>query len=131
MQQILSALEMYYNDNGVYPGNRDRGDCMGWDTGYNGGPASNDPFIQDLVDAGFFTRTPGDPTTTGNCDGYAYFRYSAGSYNCNSLRGNFFVLGVHNMETSGRPHPTSPGWNCPGNRNWQNEFDWVTGRFER
>ncbi len=129
MQQILLALKMYYNDNGAYPENTDN-DCSGWDAGYNGGPASNDPFIQPLVTTGFFTRTPGDPTTTGNCGGYAYYRYNAGAAGCDSSRGAFFVLGVRDMETSGRPHPTSPGWSCPL-RNWQTEFDWVTGGFER
>ena len=34
------------------------------------------------------------------------------------------------METSGNPHPNSPGWICPS-RNWQDEFDWVTGAFEK
>jgi prepilin-type N-terminal cleavage/methylation domain-containing protein len=128
MKQILLALELYYDANNRYPGNTDN-DCGGWDTGFNGGQSSGDPFIQPLKDSGFIDA-PGDPITTGNCQGYRYYRYGAGSSGCDSSRGAFFVLGVVNMETSGRPHPDSPGWSCPS-RNWQNEMDWVTGRFER
>jgi len=75
---------------------------------------------------------PKDPIGTGTCGGYTYryYRYSAGSSGCDPARGAFFVLGVVDMETSGNPYPGSPGWKCP-NRNWQNEFDWVIGGFER
>ena len=129
MRQIQLALELYYDSYGRYPLNTDN-DCSGWDAGYNGGPDSGDPFIKPLEEADLFARTPGDPTATGNCGGYAYYRYDAGASDCDSARGAFYVLGVRNMETSGRPHPHSPGWSCP-NRNWQDEFDWVVGRFER
>jgi prepilin-type N-terminal cleavage/methylation domain-containing protein len=128
MHQILLALTLYYNNNGTYPGNTDN-DCSGWDAGFNGGPVSGDPFIQQLESGGFLAKTPGDPTATGNCGGYAYYRYSAGAYGCDASRGAYFVLGIRDMETSGRPYPSSPGWSCQ-NRNWQNEFDWVTGGFE-
>jgi len=129
MRQIRLALEMYYNDNGSYPGNTDTGDCSGWDVGFNGGQGSGGPFIQPLENGGFIA-TPGDPTSTGNCGGYSYYRYSAGSYGCDASRGAYFVLGVRDMETSGNPHPSSFGWSCP-TRNWQNEFEWVIGGFER
>ena len=128
MKQIQSALELYYDSNGSYPGNTDN-DCSGWDAGFNGGPGSGDPFIQPLKVGGFIA-TPGDPTATGSCGGYAYYRYSAGNDGCNASSGAYFVLGVRNMETSGNPHPSSPGWSCPS-RNWQTEFDWVIGGFER
>ena len=129
MHQIILALEMYRNNHNAYPGNTDN-DCSGWDVGWNGGQGSDDHFIQPLETDGLFNKTPGDPTSTGTCDGYSYFRYSAGSYGCDASKGAFFVLGVRNMETGGRPYPNSPGWSCP-NRNWQNEFDWVTGGFEQ
>jgi len=128
MRQIQSALEMYYSENGAYPGNTDN-DCSGWDAGYNGGPGSGDPFIQPLVNAGLFPKTPGDPTATGACGGYAYYRYPAGYANCDSSKGAFYVLGVRDMETHAGAYPSSPGWKCPL-RNWQNEFEWVTGKFE-
>jgi len=128
MRQIQLALELYYDSNGAYPGNTDN-DCGGWDAGFNGGPGSGDPFIQQLESGGFMAKTPGDPTATGNCGGYSYYRYLAGSYGCSASQGAYFVLGVRDMETSGNPHPSSPGWSCPS-RNWQDEFDWVTGGFK-
>lgn len=129
MKQIVLALQLYLDSTGAYPGNTDN-DCSGWDAGYNGGPTSGDPFIQPLVTAGLLSKTPGDPTATGACGGYAYYRYSAGDYGCDPSRGAYFVLGIRDMETSGNPHPNSPGWSCPS-RNWQGEFDWVIGGFEK
>jgi prepilin-type N-terminal cleavage/methylation domain-containing protein len=121
MQQIVLALEFYYDENGRYPSS-DTDGCGGWDIGNTEyelisgglGPAMQDP--------------PEDATATGNCSGYRYYRYGPGSYGCSGGRA-FYVLGVVDLETSGRPHPNSPGWSCPS-RNWQGEFDWVTGEFE-
>jgi len=123
--QILLALEMYYDDNGNYPGNTDN-DCSGWDASLGSG----DPFISQLTGT-YMSKTPDDPRASGACGGYNYYyyRYGAGNYGCDSSRGAFFVLEVRNMETTGNPHPDSPGWSCP-NRNWQGEADWVTGGFE-
>jgi prepilin-type N-terminal cleavage/methylation domain-containing protein len=137
MRQILLALELYYDSNGHYPGNTDN-DCGGWDAGFNGGPGSGDPFIRPLKDGGFI-ETPGDPTATGKCGGYAYYRYGPGSGGCDPSRGAFFVLGIRDLETFTKDpnhpeigHPESPGWCCnPEIRNWQKEFDWVTGGFEK
>ncbi len=128
MHQILLALEMYYDDNGHYSPISGDGCCDGWDQG----PCGSDPFIGALETAGLISKVSTDPSGgygTG-CYGYNYYRYSAGLYGCDSSRGAYFVLGVRDMETSGRPHPDSPGWSCPL-RNWQNEFDWVIGGFER
>lgn len=129
MRQIQLALELYRDSNNTYPGNTDD-DCSGWDAGFNGGPGSGDLFIQPLEIGKFMAKTPGDPATTGICGGYSYFRYPAGEYGCDALRGAYFVLGVRDIETSGNPYPSSPGWSCPS-RNWQGEFDWVVGRFEQ
>ena len=128
MRQIQLALALYYDSNNAYPSNSDN-DCSGWDAGFNGGPGSGDPFIKPLEDNNFIPKTPGDSIATSNCGGYSYYRYNAGSYACDSSRGAYFVLGVRNMEDSGRPHPSSPGWSCPS-RDWQSEFDWVIGGFE-
>ncbi|MBD3282463.1 MAG: prepilin-type N-terminal cleavage/methylation domain-containing protein [Candidatus Portnoybacteria bacterium] len=125
MHQIILALEMYYSDNNTYPTRTADSCCDGWDQG----PCqSENTFIDLLVSQGYMTTVPNDPaggSGTG-CYGYNYYRYGAGSYGCNSP---FYVLGIRDMETSGRPHSDSPGWSCPS-RNWQNEFDWVTGGFE-
>jgi len=127
MHQILLALQLYYNNHGRYPGISADSCCDGWDQG----PCGTDPFIGELINDGLMGQVPVDPSggSGTGCYGYNYYRYSAGSYGCDASRGAFFVLGIHDMETSGNPHPDSPGWSCP-NRNWQNEFDWVTGGFE-
>lgn len=125
MKQIQTAMELYYNQNNQYPGNTDN-DNSGWDTGCHG---VGDVFIQPLKTAGAISKVSCDPSVSSQIGGYAYHRYAAGAFGCDSSHGAFYVLGVRDMETSNRPHPASPGWSCPS-RNWQNEFDWVTGRFE-
>lgn len=122
MKQVQLALNVYYDQNGNFP-SPDIGDgCGGWDAG-------NQTF-QLLTNrlAGVMNNPPNDMTAT-DCNGYRYYRYSAGSYGCDVSKGAYYVLGVIDMENSGRPHPDSPGWSCSG-RNWQNEFDWVVGKFE-
>jgi len=127
MRQILLALQLYYDKYERYPSISGDGCCDGWDQG----PCAGDPFIGALTTEGLI-QTPTDPSggSGTGCYGYAYYRYGAGSYGCDASRGAYFVLGVRDMETSGRPHPNSPGWSCPS-RNWQNEFDWVVGGFEK
>ncbi len=128
MRQIMIALEMYYDIVGNYPLISGDSCCDGWDQG----PCGINDFIGRLELVGLISQVPTDPSggSGSGCYGYNYYRYSAGSYGCDSDRGSFYVLGVRDMETSGRPHSDSPGWSCP-NRNWQNEFDWVAGEFEK
>jgi len=129
MNQILTALRIYHDKYGRYPNISGDSCCDGWDQG----PCGGDPFIGALATEGLFPGgTPTDPkdgSGTG-CYGYNYYRYPAGNAGCDSAKGPFFVLGVRGMESSGRPHPDSPGWSCPS-RNWQSEFDWVAGGFEK
>jgi len=127
MKQILLALQLYYDKYGRYPDISADACCDGWDQG----PCAGNPFIGALATEGLI-QTPTDPSggSGTGCYGYNYYRYAAGNYGCDASRGAYFVLGVRDMETSGRPYPTSPGWSCPS-RNWQNEFDWVIGGFER
>jgi prepilin-type N-terminal cleavage/methylation domain-containing protein len=125
IHQIQTALEMYRLAYNAYPGNTDN-DCSGWDTGFNGGQDSGDPFISQL--SSIELNAPGDPNSTSSCGGYKYYKYGAGSSGCDTTKGAFYVIEV-NMESSGNPYPTSPGWSCPL-RNWQTEADWVTGSFE-
>jgi len=127
MRQILLALQLYYNKYGRYPSISGDSCCDGWDQG----PCGTNPFIGALITEGLI-QTPTDPSggSGTGCYGYAYYRYPAGYAGCDESKGPFFVLGVRDMETSGRPHPDSPGWSCP-RRNWQNEFDWVVGGFEK
>ena len=133
MNQIQTALELYYNNNNAYPGpvsSWGEGGCI-WDSSGRDTDGDGKYWIEPLSDQGFISTVPLDPLNTGVCGSpsYAYFRYNAGRYGCDSSEGAYFVLGVRDMESSGRPHSSSPGWSCPS-RDWQNEFDWVIGGFE-
>lgn len=136
MKQIKLALELYLDSNNQYPGSvasyGEGSTCGGWDTSRLDSDNDGKPFIEPLIDKEIIPAVPTDPLdSSGNaCGGYDYYRYNAGSNGCPVSNGFFFVLGVRDMETSGRPHPASPGWKCTG-RNWQSEFDYVTGGFEK
>ena len=122
IKSIQTALEVYYIAYGQYP-DSDYDGCGGWDIGNQ-----SYPFISNL--ASFLGQAiPRDPIKTGNCDGYRYYRYGAGSYGCDINSGAFYVLGITDMEGSGNPANGSPGWSCSG-RDWQGEMEWVTGKFE-
>lgn len=123
IRDIQLALSNYFDMYGRYPDNSEN-DCAGWDTAVN-----DDNFISPLQTEGFIVRTPTDPSDKDACGGYRYYRYSGG-YGCDASRGAFYVLGIVNLENSGRPHPSSPGWSC-SSRNWQDEHDWVVGAYER
>ena len=131
MKAIQTALEMYANDHGEYPPITHGGPDCSWDSGSTDS-GSND-FINKLVEKGYLPKVSTDPTH-GGCSGYRYYRYNCttggGGYPCYGCKQPYYVLGVVDMETSDRPYPDSPGWQC-GTRNWQNEFDWVTGSFEK
>lgn len=97
MKQIQTALDLYYENNGRFP-DRDHSDCSGWDSG-----SKDFPFLEGRLN-GIMDDPPEDPYFSG-CDGYRYYRYTAGSDGCDPAKGAFYVLGVRNMETSSRPHP--------------------------
>ena len=148
MQNIVNALQLYVQRMEYFPGTTvDYGEsestsnpscpannCSGWDTSAVDCNGLNGPFIDPLLTQGFFESVPVDPsnTITTSCGGYHYnyYRYTAGTNGCNATRGDFYVLGVVNMETINGRHPESPGWSCSG-RDWQNEFEWVTGRYTK
>lgn len=126
MHQMQVALELYYDSFGRYP-DSDSAGCGGWDS--SGTPVGAPSFITPLVSNNFLSNLS-DPTTNNSCGNYAYYRYAVGGYGCNAAKGRYYVLGVRDMETSANPYPSSPGWTCSG-RNWQSEFEWVTGKFEQ
>ena len=127
MHTMRSALDLYYSTFGRYP-DGDFAGAGGWDT--SGTPAGAPSFMTALISNKFIPGDVLDSTTNDINGNYAYYRYPTGSNGCNVARGAFYVLGVRNMETSSGPHSASPGWSCPG-RNWQGEFEWVTGKFEQ
>jgi type II secretion system protein G len=121
-KNIVNALNSYYLDYGRYPDhNSTNGD---WETS----DEDNGDFLDDLVDLGYLPKPILDPVNNST-KRYYYHRYPQGANGCLTTKGRFFVFGILDMETTGRPNPQSPGWSCSG-RNWQNEFDWVTGSFE-
>jgi len=127
MEQIRNALEMYKSNHGYYPDENSSATAGdgGWEMSFEDGG----DFIDALKDEGYFPHgVPVDPVNKpGTC--YYYYRYPATSSGCNLKgSGEFYVLGVSNFEASGSPAPGSPGWKC-ASRNWQNEFEWVTGGF--
>ncbi len=137
MAQIQKALEFYIDSYGQYPGDTNSyGEreipCGWWDTSGVDNDSDGKPFIEPLIDAGIVSRLPNDPIGTGTCDGYTYryYRYNVGQYSCDAAKGDYYVLGVVDMEGSSGAHPDSPGWSCSG-RDWQTEMEWVTGRFTK
>lgn len=137
INQIVRALEDYYITYGKYPGptsvyGEAEASCNGWDTSNVDYDGDGKAFIEPLADERIFERVPSDPIGTGTCSGFTfrYFLYGTGSFGCDVSRGNYYVLGINDLETSNGPHSDSPGWSCPG-YDWQNEFEWVTGRFEK
>lgn len=118
---VEKAVVMYLAQNGQYP-TGDGDGSGGWDVGNR-----DLPFIPSL--GSFMGQSmPRDLIKTGNNAGYFYYRYPAGYAGCPSERGAFYVLGI-TTETPGAA-ANSPGWSCP-DRNWQDEFGWVTGGFEQ
>ncbi len=125
MRSVRQALELYFNDQKRFP-DGDGDGCGGWDVGNANHPLFNGVGMDKYFNNG---KAPVDAQLSGACEGFRYYRYAAGDYGCPAARGAYYVYGVVNMETSNDPHPASPGWSCPG-RNWQDEFDWVSGGFE-
>lgn len=124
IKQIQTALEYYYDKFGSYPATVSdvTASCGNWDTTTDG------VFLPTLSTNGFFNSTLKDPADA-TCGNFAYYKYPAGFFRtgCPAERGAFYVLGVRNMDKGG--FPTSPGFGCP-TRDWQSEFDWVTGKYE-
>lgn len=122
MRTIEAALEEYKFDYDCYPESDYEGPYT-WDD-----PSDGD-FIHYLTTAGYLDEDMTDDPDTN----LRYYRYNgAVPYGGPAEGGQFYVLGVLDMEGSGNPHPNSPGWwpeGSGGGRNWQNEFDWVTGSY--
>lgn len=123
MKQVLTALALYYDQNNDYPYAAHSGCYDDWETTCDS--AGN--FIDALRAAGFMAKVPLDPLNASPYF-YAYYHYNAGNYGCSVSNGDYFVLGIRTLESGPHPSAQSPGWSCPS-RNWQPEFDWVTGGF--
>ena len=156
MRQVITALDIYYNEYGRYPDVSASGSgCSGWDTS-----KTPDAFLQSLINEKIITKPPVDPLNSGGCafnqksgtffanllidkaiastaprkpQGIVYvYRYEmAGNNGCDPSKGNYYVLGIPKMETVTGKHPSSPGFTCNDpNEPWVN-FAWVAGKFEK
>ena len=125
-QQIQKALELYWLSNSRYPSGDGDG-CGSWDVGN-----MSLPFMRSTGMETYFGNRPlpVDSYYSDDCNGFRYYRYPPGSYGCQAGKGAYYVLGITDLESSAHPSNGSPGWSCPG-RDFQDEFDWVTGAFER
>jgi type II secretion system protein G len=124
MKAIQTALENYKTINTTYPNptsvNAD------WEESHEDNPGD---FMEYLVSGGFINKVPIDPINNSAMR-YRYYRYPAGYYDCDATKGAYYVIGIVDLESSGRPAASSPGWSCLS-RNWSTEFDWVTGSYEK
>jgi type II secretion system protein G len=130
MAQISKALEFYISDKGYYPTAAEN-DNGGWETSPCDNNGNGRYFMEELEIGGYMSKVPRDPLDKNgvNCStGYRYYRYSAGNANCATSSGDYYILGISDMESSSGAHKNSPGFSCPL-RNWQGEVEWVTGRF--
>lgn len=125
IHQVVLALDLYHDSNGQRFPSSDNDGCGSWDVGNQTLPFMMVSGVSTL--GSLMSLPPRDQIATGNCGGYRYYRYGAGSYGCDAVRGAYYVIEV-DMETK-NPWPGSPGWSCSG-RNWQNEGSYVTGKFE-
>lgn len=123
--EIISALELYYSKNNAYPGVGSY-DCGGWNSSSFGN------WIPGLVSDGDISKVPTDPLQSQNsCSGYQYRYYLYGPTDNAGCNGTYYVLGIVSFEGVSGTYPGSPGFNCgSGNRDWQTEFQWVTGEYE-
>lgn len=119
---IEKAMKLYIAKNSKFP--MSVSGVGFWDVSY----VLKSDFLKFLVDSKVLDKVPVDPVNSSTLY-YRYYRYNAGAYGCDVSRGGYAVFIVHNMETSGRPHPQSPGFQCP-ERDWKDEGDYVFGIFE-
>jgi len=129
ISQIQKALDQYYDKYNTWPPPTADDCSVGWDEGYCNEDGS-DGFITALETEGIMAKTPGDPLFYGT-QAMKYYLYDAGSEGCDPAKGKFYVLGIVDLETDVNPPQnfSGSGFSCP-NRNWQDEFDYVVGKFE-
>ncbi len=123
IHQLQIALDLYFQTNGRYPDTDDLVSCGGWAVGNQ-----SKPLLSGILNPTYLGAPLRDPTSTGNCGSYSYYRYPAGNAGCDPNRGAYYIIGV-NFETYPGVVPSSPGFSCPS-RNWQLEFQYVVGKYE-
>jgi len=80
MNQIKMALDLYYNDHGLYPlqfGSGWGGVSTGPSCGTNGTTSGSNSYIQGLTPS-YMEKLPVDPGPHTDCSGYLYASWDAG-----------------------------------------------------
>lgn len=121
---IVKALNLHRIKRGSFPSPTSVNGS--WEMSAEDAPVD---FLESLKDYGLISAVPVDPVNTSSAYSYYYYRYGAGSSGCDADKGAFFVFGIKDFRSSEGVSPDSPGWACP-DRNWESEFEWVTGGFE-
>jgi len=142
MKQLVTALNLYYDDNNAYPPiNGPSSGAGGWNVSYNPG------FLQELVNGKLISTNPKDPINLYSGGSlfvnegryyYAYYNYpaaSAANYGC-PFKTDFAVLAITTLEKGKKPETpkaqcgTFSGGVCAGGgvpgvcRDWSAEFDY-------
>ncbi|MEO7904863.1 MAG: prepilin-type N-terminal cleavage/methylation domain-containing protein [Candidatus Saccharimonadales bacterium] len=140
-KSIQESIELYRIKNNAFPAVSisGMGSQSGWESSAREAPGE---FLRPLADSGYMESVPLDPINnaiesstilakTNQSYGYVYYRYAAGTNGCDATRGTYYILGIINLKTSlTQPDPSSPGFSC-SSRDWQPEFSWVVGAFEK
>lgn len=126
LQNIQKAIDLYHDSTGAWP--KGDNDGFGWDEGMHS--AQDTRFIQPLIDKNFLLVPPKDPLFYGS-KAYKYAVFPAGYAGCDINKGEFYVLGITDLESDSRPPQNflGSGFHCP-KKNWQDDFDYVVGKFE-
>lgn len=124
---LTKALDLYHDATGSWPKGDDDG--QGWDEGFH--DKNDHRFVSELMEKQILPVTSSDPKFFG-AKSLRYTVYDAGYAGCSIDRGKFYILGITDLETDMRPPQKfqGSGFKCPL-RDWQNEFDYVVGKFER
>ena len=113
--EVRDAIERYHHDKGAYP-------VMGGNGNWN--QSDEDDFLPVLVREGYLDELAEDPINDASYH-YRYYVYDQGTGGCVGP-GEFYVLGIRAFETA-EFQSEHPGYFKCSNRNWGDEFAWVTG----
>ncbi len=118
IQSIREALDQYFLDKGVYPPPSSNANYGGWDVSNDG------DFIPELTKKGYLKEVPSDPINDSTYQ-YRYYVYAQGAYGCRG-KNAYYVLGMTKFETQEVSEKNKGYFKC-SQRDWNSEFDYVTG----
>jgi prepilin-type N-terminal cleavage/methylation domain-containing protein len=118
IKAVRGAIEQYFADKGSYPPGNPNSSMSGWDV------SSDGDFIRVLRDEGYLDEDAQDPINDGTYH-YRYYVYPKGSYGCHGNT-DFYVLGIRSFESPEFAAKNKGFFEC-ANRNWNDEFAFVTG----